>query len=230
MNMFNRTSPVLSDLLVYLAQHDGQEESLPSLTELSQELGMSVALVREQLEVARALGLVEVRPRTGIRRLPYSFFPAVHLSLQYALARDRHLFESFASLRNHIEAAYWYEAVQRLQPEDHRALLEIVERAEEKLQRVPAEIPHPEHRHLHLLIYSRLENPFVSGLLEAYWEAYETVGLNVVTSLEYLREVWSYHRRMVEAIVRGDYEAGYRALLEHTDLLSHRPQPEISGV
>ncbi len=227
--MFNRTSPVLSDLLLYLAHHDGQEETLPSLMALSQELGMSVALVREQLEVARALGLVEVRPRTGIRRLPYSFFPAVHLSLQYALARDKSLFEAFASLRNHIEAAYWYEAVQRLQPEDHQALLEIVERAEEKLQRTPAEIPHPEHRRLHLLIYSRLENPFVSGLLEAYWEAYETVGLNVVTSLEYLREVWSYHRRMVEAILRGDYEAGYRALIEHTDLLSHRPQPETSG-
>jgi DNA-binding FadR family transcriptional regulator len=37
---------------------------------MSKELGVSVALLREQLEVAKAIGLVEVRPRTGIRRLP----------------------------------------------------------------------------------------------------------------------------------------------------------------
>lgn len=229
MNMFNRTSPSLSDFLRYLADHDNQRSTLPSLATLSQELGMSISVLREQLEVARALGLVEVRPRTGIRRLPYSFFPAVSLSLQYALTQDKSLFEAFSSLRNHIEASFWHEAVRQLRPEDHQELLAILASAEEKLQRTPAEIPHPEHRRLHLLIYSRLENPFVNGLLEAYWEAYEMVGLNVVTSLEYLREVWSYHRRMVEAILRGDYEAGYRALIEHTDLLSHRPQPTSSS-
>lgn len=213
----------LPDFLLYLAEHDSQGKSLPSLADLSAELGVSISLLREQLEVARALGLVEVKPRTGIRCLPYSFFPAVHLSLQYALRQDRSLFEKFSALRNHLEAAFWHEAVSRLIPDDHQVLLRLVESAEGKLSRVPAEIPHPEHRQLHLLIYSRLENPFVSGILEAYWEGYEAVGLNVVTSLEYLQEVWRYHRRMVEAIIRGDYEAGYRALVEHTDLLSHRP-------
>lgn len=228
MNMFNRSSPALSDFLTYLATYDNQDAPLPSLASLSQELGISISLLREQLEVARALGLVEVRPRTGIRRLPYSFFPAVHLSLQYALTQDKRFFEAFSALRNHIEAAFWHEAVQKLTPEDHQALLKIIELAEEKLQRTPAEIPHPEHRQLHLLIYSRLNNPFVTGILEAYWEAYETVGLNMVTSLEYLKEVWAYHRRMVEMIIAGNYEAGYQALIEHTDLLAQRPEPPIS--
>ena len=77
-----RTSPEISEFLRYLASHEEAEGSLPSLNDLSRELGISLAGLREQLEVARALGLVEVKPRTGIRRKPYSFTPAVlNLSL-----------------------------------------------------------------------------------------------------------------------------------------------------
>jgi DNA-binding GntR family transcriptional regulator len=60
------------------------------------------------------------------------------------------------------------------------------------------------------------------GILEAYWEAYEAVGLNVYADYEYLQEVWSYHQKMVDAICRGDFELGYQALVEHKDLLYHR--------
>jgi DNA-binding FadR family transcriptional regulator len=214
----------LSEFLHYLAQHEEAEsQGLPSLADLSQELGLSVASLREQLEVARALGLVDVRPRTGMRRKPYSFTPAVRQSLAYALELDPKHFQAYADLRNHIEAAYWYEAVSKLTEEDHRELQNILARAWEKLRGTPIQIPHEEHRKLHLLIYRRLENPFVMGILEGYWEAYEAVGLNVFTGYDYLQEVWQYHSKMVEAICNGNYEAGYQALVEHTDLIYHRP-------
>jgi DNA-binding FadR family transcriptional regulator len=215
---------MLSEFLHYLAQHDESEaEGLPSLAELSQQLGLSVASLREQLEVARALGLVEVRPRTGMRRKPYSFTPAIRQSLAYALELDMKHFQAYADLRNHLEAAYWYEAVSKLTAEDREELQNILARAWEKLRGTPIQIPHEEHRKLHLLIYRRLENPFVMGILEAYWEAYEAVGLNVFTGYDYLQEVWQYHGKMVEAICNGNYEAGYQALVEHTDLIYHRP-------
>ncbi len=69
-----------------------RDERLPTLKELSGQLDIGVSRLREQLEVARALGLVEVRPRTGIRRLEYEFQPAVQLSLNYAIAVDRGFF------------------------------------------------------------------------------------------------------------------------------------------
>ena len=63
----------------------------------------------------------------------------------------------------------------------------------------------------------------VTGILEAYWEAYEAVGLNVFAGgYEYLQEVWRYHQEMVEAICKGNDKAGYEALVAHTDLLYHR--------
>ena len=209
---------VTSDFLRYLAAQ-AEEAQLPSLKDLSGELGVSVAALREQLEVARAIGLVEVRPRTGIRRLPYAFTPAVRQSLSYAISLEMEHFFAYADLRNHIEAAYWDEAAARLTAEDHQALGELIAQAWDKLHGSPVRIPHVEHKQLHLTIYSRLENPFVQGLLEAYWEAYEAVGMNLYADFPYLTQVWEYHQRMVEAICAGDYAAGRRALIEHRDLL-----------
>lgn len=218
-----------SEFLKYLAKlptHTVDQDDparLPSLNELSKELGVSVAGLREQLEVAKALGLVEVRPRTGIRRLPYSFLPAVRQSLAYAIKLDRTHFEAFAELRNHVEAAFWEQAVRNLLPQDHKLLQDLMSRAWDKLRGTPIQIPQSEHRQLHLTVFSRLENPFVQGILEAYWDAYEAVGLNVYADYNYLKQVWHYHQQMVDAICSGDYVSGYSALVEHKDLLYHRP-------
>lgn len=220
----DRISPSISEFLRYLATHEEVENGLPSLKNLSTELGVSVASLREQLEVARALGLVEVRPRLGTKRRAYSFAPAIRQSLGYALALNNEHFRKYSELRNHVEAAFWHEAVEKLTEVDKIELKNLIERAFEKLQGTQIRVPHEEHRTLHLMIFSRLENPFVTGILEAYWEAYENVGLNVFTGgFEYLQEVWGYHQQMVEAICNGNYEEGYNALIAHTDLLYHRP-------
>jgi len=219
----------LSQLLEYLAARAGDEQNgdqIPAMSELSSELGISVARLREQLEVAKALGLVDVRPRTGIRLLPYRFLPAVWQSLSYAIQLDRKHFDAFASLRKHLEMCYWHQAASSLTDEDRIALQALVSQAWEKLRGTPIRIPHDEHRQFHVLIYKRLENPFVQGILEAYWEAYEAVGLNVYADYDYLKEVWTYHQQMVDAIRLGDLEAGYQALVTHTDLLYHRPGTE----
>jgi len=220
-----RISPDISEFMRYLALHDEAENGLPTLNDLSQELGVSVASLREQLEVARALGLVEVKPgRGGTRRRPFSFTPAIRQSLGYALALNNDYFRKYAELRNHVEAAYWHEAVNLLTKEDKDELQAIITHAWEKLNRTPVQVPHEEHRNLHLLIFKRLDNPFVIGILEAYWEAYEAVGLNVFAGgYEYLQEVWRYHQTMVESICNGKFGVGFEALVAHTDLLYHRP-------
>jgi DNA-binding FadR family transcriptional regulator len=219
-----RTSPEISEFLRYLASHPEAESNLPTLNELSRELGISLAGLREQLEVARALGLVEVRPRTGTRRLAYSFAPADKQSLAYALALSQTHFEKYSELRIHIETAYWDEAVALLTEDDKRELQNIITLAFEKLHGNPIQVPNEEHRRLHLLIYSRLNNPFVTGLLEAYWEAYESVGLNMYAGgVDYLEKVWGFHKTMVQSICNGNYAAGRRALVTHIDLFAHRP-------
>ncbi|MEW6718007.1 MAG: FCD domain-containing protein [Chloroflexota bacterium] len=218
-----------SDFLRYLASlpSHGEDEPLqrlPTLNELSGELGVSVAKLREQVEAAKTLGFISVQPRTGIQRLTYSFYPAVQQSLAYACALDWRYFELFYDLRYHIEATYFHQAVQVLQPDDLEKLQSLLHGAREKLRGHPIQIPHLEHRELHLSIYRRLENPFVSGLLEAYWDVYEAVGLNLYAAHDYLEQVWAYHERMVTSLCGRDVNSAYQALVEHVDLFSRLPK------
>jgi DNA-binding FadR family transcriptional regulator len=197
-------------------------DRLPSLTDLSQEIGISVGKLREQLEVARMLGLVEASPRRGITRTEYSFLPPVRLSLLTALAMDRHAFDLFSGLRVHLETAYWEEAVALLTDQDHEKLKSLVAAAKAKLHQQRVQIPFLEHRELHLTIFRRLNNPFVVGLLEAYWDAYEAVELNTYADFFYLQQVWDYHERIVNSIASGDAVHSKQLLIEHMKLLSQR--------
>jgi len=128
-------------------------------------------------------------------------------------------------MRNRLEAAYWYQAVELLTPEDIQQLRMFVQRAKNKLSKDPVQIPHIEHRNLHLKIFSRLNNQFVIGFLEAYWDVYEAIGMDVYTDYSYLQRVWEYHDRMVEAIANGDYSSGHQALIDHMALIKQRSQP-----
>ncbi len=219
-----------SDLVRYIVEREFRPgDRLPPLEEISKALEISIGKLREQLEVARSLGLVDVRPRAGIHLSEYTFLPAIRFSLLYALASDPNQFEAFSALRNHVESAFWHEAAQQLTAADHAQLRAIIARAWDKLNGQPIRIPHAEHRELHMTIFARLENPFVKGLLEAYWEAYEAVGLNVFSDYQYLREVWTYHERMVDAIVAGRLDEGHRLLVEHAQLLQHREAPQAAS-
>jgi DNA-binding FadR family transcriptional regulator len=213
----------LSDFTRYLLELKPEDEGrVPALTELGKTLGISVTSLREQMEAAREIGLVEARPRTGIRRRAYSFLPAVRQSVAFSIADAPERFDAFADLRIHIEESYWYEAAALLNAEDHAHLQSLVDDAEAKLNNKPPQIPHDEHRQLHLYIYKKLNNPFVQGLLEAYWDMYEAVGLNVYNDITYHKKVWGYHQRIVNAIKAGNLQSGYKLLREHKLLLEQR--------
>jgi DNA-binding FadR family transcriptional regulator len=216
-----------SDLLNYIIKQGFQPgDRLPTISELQDpnNLGISVSKVREQLEVARALGLVEVRSKTGTRLKEFSFTPAARLSLFFALATDLHYFEMFSALRTHLEVAFWHEACTRLTDEDKDEIRGYLDAARAKLNAPHIRIPSEEHRNFHLTIFKRLENPFVLGLLEAYWDAYEAVELNRYADYSYLQQVWDYHERILDAICAGDYDAAQTAFIEHTQLLHHQPR------
>ncbi|MBN2043685.1 MAG: FadR family transcriptional regulator [Anaerolineales bacterium] len=215
------------DLIKYLSRARRENGSadcadIPSLQKIGKENRVSIAKLREQLSVARSLGFVDVQPHHGITLRPYSFTPAVKQSLSYALSVNPAYFQDFSALRIQIEANNWYQAVEKLTPADIEVLQKLVDKANAKLSASPPQLPHAEHRALHMTIYSKLENVFVVGLLEAYWDAYEAVGLNQYTELAYLKSVWQYHSQIVQALAQGDFDQGYRLLLAHMDLIKDR--------
>lgn len=219
-----------SELLDYIVKNGYQPgDRLPTINELQEKehLGISISKVREQLEVARALGLVEVRSKTGMRMKEYTFTPAVRLSLFCALALDPGSFEFFSQLRNHIENAFWLEACERLTEDDKVEMRGYVTAARQKLLGANIIIPNQEHRQFHLTVFKRLDNPFVMGLLEAYWDAYEAVELNRYADYDYHHKVWDYHQRILDAICAADYEQARQLFVEHTQLLRHQPRMQV---
>ncbi|MCA9936370.1 MAG: FadR family transcriptional regulator [Anaerolineales bacterium] len=214
-----------SEFLKYLVdQNIPPGDRLPTLTEISKELGVSVGKLREQLEVARRLGLVSVRPRLGIQREPFSFAPAVLSAVIFSLGSGEANFVQFSRVRVALEMMFWDEAVALLTAEDLEALRIIIGRAWNKLRGEPVHVPNSEHRELHLKIFSRLNNPFVQGLLEAYWDAYEASELTRFASYQYWVTVWEYHERIVDALCSGDFETGRALLVQHFSLLPTSPQ------
>lgn len=217
-----------SDLLDYLAEANRNGTPIPTIAELSGELGMSITSLREQLEVARRLGFVTIKPKTGIQPCGFSLAPALRLSLQYGIRVQPELFEAFRDLRKHIEASYWFEAAPLLTSAEVSTLGDIVRKAQSKIKKQPIESPEKEHRAFHLAIFQHLENPVVKSLLETYWDLNAGNERNYYIDQNYLEIVWNYHQRIVEALAARDFERGHQALLAHMDLVMQRKKAELS--
>jgi DNA-binding FadR family transcriptional regulator len=222
-----RGSALQSDILRFIVENGYKPgDQLPTLQAISKILGISIAKMREELEIARTLGIIEVKPGRGTRVIEYRFTPVATVSAVYAIAQDLNHFEHLREMRNALENAFWDQAVSKLQPADITGLRALIASAQERLATQPIQVPASEHRAFHLAIFSRLENPFVIGILEAFWEAYEAFGLNLYYEIEYHRKVWGYHEQIVNAIQKGDIDASRRLLVEHMNLLSRRGEPD----
>lgn len=211
---------VCSEFIDYLVTHDRNgSRRLPPLSQISAETHLGIGKLREQMAVARALGLIEAAPKRGIECLGYDFLPAVRMSLEAGIALDANCFQEFADLRIRLEIAFWADAVQALRESDLGRLEELCDVAEGKLARDVVEIPHEEHREFHLRICSHLPNPFVLALLTAYWDVYRIVAPKYFEELAHLQQVWRYHRRIVQALQAGHMEESRRLHVEHMRLL-----------
>jgi GntR family transcriptional repressor for pyruvate dehydrogenase complex len=214
-------------ILQYIIDNDlqigeGEEIKLRPMDELAAEMGISRGKLREEMVVAQAYGAVEMRPGDGTYIRPFDFYTAIRTLVLYGTAYDWKNFDHLYRLRVQLEITFWEEAVQNLTQEDYQELQRILEHSEHKLKGAPVEIPHKGHRDLHLLIFSRLGNKFVQGLLRAYWDAYEAVGLHRYFDLSYYEKMWISHRAIVEAILTGRYQEGKEVLARHFTLLDSR--------
>jgi GntR family transcriptional repressor for pyruvate dehydrogenase complex len=206
------------------AREQGKELKLPPMDDLAQTLGVSRGKLREELIAIQAYGIVEMRPGDGTYVRPFDFYTASKTLALYAIECDRKHFDQLYEVRIQLEFAFWERAARSLTQEDTDRLLHIIAVAEKKLNGTPVEIPHNEHREFHTIIFSRLDNEFASGILKAYWDAYEAVGLHRYFELSYYQSMWESHRKMVEAIVEGRYEDGKEVLTHHFTLLGDRLQ------
>lgn len=214
-------------LLSYLAATAREGKSIPSIAELGKDLGLSNSAVREQLEVARQLQLVEIKTKTGIQVSNFSITPAICLASKYGIEVNPELIWDLLSVRQHLELCYWQEAVVSLSKEDVNHLGKIVESALVKINRRPIVVPVDEHRNFHLSIYRPLKNAFLIGILEAYWELFHESEIRFYSDQESLEAVWDYHKKIYQAIASKQYQVGYQALITHFDIVRTNSKAEL---
>jgi DNA-binding GntR family transcriptional regulator len=70
-----------------------------------------------------------------------------------------------------------------------------------------------------------LNNQYLDGILDAFWEVYHLSGLEVYPDFTYVERVWQYHARIVEQLRNRNYSAGLSLLIEHMDLVNQREKP-----
>jgi DNA-binding FadR family transcriptional regulator len=205
-----------------LATPGGEPMKLPPMEDLAEKLDISRGKLREEMVVMQAYGVVDMRPGDGTYVCPFDFYEAIRILVLYSTACDWRNFDRLYRLRVQLESGFWEEATSSLGDEDKQELQHILEQAEVKLKGTLVEIPHREHRNFHLLIYSRLDNTFVQGLLNAYWDAYEAVGLHRYFDFNYFEEMWRSHREIADAILTGRCQEGKEILAQHFTLLDSR--------
>ena len=165
------------------------------------------------------MGFVEVKPRTGIRLLPFDFTPTMLISVLYAVKVNDNYFEKYRDFRNHLEAAYFLESVGKLTISEINRLECIVKNAEIKINSNPPRLPHPEHREFHALIFSKVDNPFIQSVFNVYWEIYEYLGFAIINDVDYLNRVWHYHRFVLEEIKNNNFNHAFELFMEHKELI-----------
>ena len=172
------SQPTVQYIVQQASECHGDAARLPPLDKLAEQLGISRGKLREDLLTAQAYGLVEMRPGDGTYVRRFDFYSAIRPLVLYSVAQDKRTFDQYYRVRACLEVAFWDQAVAALDAEDHEELEGILQDAERKLRGTPIEIPHYEHRKLHTLLFSKLANPFVRGIVRAYWDAYEAAGLH----------------------------------------------------
>ena len=189
---------------------------LPSETEIAGELQVSRNVVREAIKVLQVLGIVETRHGQG------TFVGNLSLQALVAGLSFRVLFEApydLQMLRELLEVRQILECslVARL-PEvttppylaDLRLLLASMDARAARGEDFPEE-----DRAFHEVLYKPLGNKLIIQLLQAFWDVFHAVRLQLpvlsISPISLIEE----HRKIVDALAAKDGEAAARAMAAH---------------
>lgn len=214
---------------IWQAVADGTYEPgdrLPSVSDLSSELGVSITSVRDALMQLEAVGLVDIRQGQGIfvNEIGPDFFTP-RLSSMLLLERSKLL--DLVEVRRAIEAQCARLAAERRSDDNLRRLSEIMDR-------MTAAIGDPdlylrEDLALHMVIAQISGNSIFPEILQLLRDLFvkelrATVGLPGAMETGY-----KHHRDIVMAIEDGDGQQAMEKMIEHLTYTEERLIAAISS-
>ncbi|MCQ8783371.1 FadR/GntR family transcriptional regulator [Mangrovibrevibacter kandeliae] len=190
---------------------------LPSDDALTGRFSVSRTVLREAMKTLAAKGLVRAKAKVGTRvldRAHWNMFDADILHWRVEAGLDENFLLDLATTRAAIEPAAAALAARRATPADIARLYAIADRLGD-LNHDRVSIANVDLE-FHLAIAAMSKNPFmqsISSLIEAALAISFKLS-SPADDAEKIRECAVNHRRIVEAIERGDEAATRQAMLE----------------
>jgi len=183
----------------------GSEGLLPTEPELGAELGVSRNALREAIKVLVGKGLLEVRPKTGMRVRPKSEWNLLDRSVldwhASSKLRVRHAFE-LVEFRLIVEPRASYLAAKRASKQESKAILEACGKLESCVSH-PADIAETDITY-HSLIHQASHNALLIYLGRLIGSLMSIQVKITTEDLESFKRGLPYHRKLAEAIARRD--------------------------
>ncbi|UQA95240.1 FadR/GntR family transcriptional regulator [Streptomyces halobius] len=198
--------------------------ALPTEPELMALLGVSRNSVREALKGLQAMGIVEIRHGFGTYVGPMSMAPMSEGLAFRTVAghlRGEDSLRQLLALREAVEAGLIARLAGRMPAADLAELDGLVTRMAREA--ASGAVAAQTDRAFHAVLYRGLAIPLLSEVLDAFWEAFHRVQMDLVAEATVdPRATWHQHREIVVAVRAGDAVGAEWAVRQHFDNIRQR--------
>jgi GntR family transcriptional regulator, galactonate operon transcriptional repressor len=201
-------------LRVLRSASSGVDVILPTEMELSQQLDVSRNVLREAVKVLVSKGLIEVRPKIGMRIRPrreWSVFDPDVLSWLLEVGPDEKFFDDLTDIRTIVETAAAERAAERATDDDIAELERCCERmaatVDDNAAHIAADVE------FHAAIIAACHNELLTQINAIYWPALQA-SFQLTSQIPGARAATvPFHKAVADAI-RSHDRAGARAAME----------------
>ncbi len=203
-------------------------DALPPEGVLAERLGISRPSLREGVKALESLGIVEARHGDGLFVSAFSFDSIIE-NLPYAAVADGKQLFDLLQVRAALENGVICDIVDRIGTEDKQRLRALANSMLDAARR--NETFEKEDGEFHATLYRCLNNPFLSRLVDLFWQVFRR--LNQASNFDV--EQWSPegtakdHMRIVEMIESNDKAGLIDAQQKHFQGIFTRLQQSMEG-
>jgi len=205
---------VQEEIKSYIVRNDLKPgDSLPTESELAQQLGVGRGSVREAVKSLTTLRILEARPGAGLFVCDFSFDPLLK-HLGYGILFGLHDLQDVLKVRLCLETGMAEEAVRAATPEQisrlHSTLNHMFHMAEQ------GHHSPDDDRKLHLVLWENADNIILGKLLDVFWMVFQQAQERAsIPGPGAPMEAYRRHLSIVEALEQGDTEALRASLTSH---------------
>ncbi|HUW14993.1 MAG TPA: FadR/GntR family transcriptional regulator [Anaerolineae bacterium] len=187
------------------------EDPLPTEAQLSDQLGVSRAAVREGLRSLESLGMIYSRRGEGRFVRDFNLDP-VFDNLRYSVLSDTNDVQEIMEVRLRLEAGFIGDAIAAMTPETLAQLRDHI--AQMRINALSGEYFLDRDLEFHAALYRPINNPVLDRLLDIFGTIYESLRGSLLMTRDTIAEVRN-HEEILQAIEAGDVELARRRLRNH---------------